>query len=302
MGRLLSAVDIGSNTVHLLVAEADAEGVRKVAENSEWLGLGEAVGRKGEISTAEADAVIKTLTSYKRISKTAKAEGWYVFGTEALRKAKNSKALIRRLKSEVGIDIDLITSDREAELGLRGTLIDCGGAESSLFVEVGGGSAQVAEVSADRLVSDRSLAIGTGALMARLDLDYPCSPHKVDALRSVVGEALEGALVSFNPEQMVVSGGVGRGLWRALHPDGDRMLHREELDYLIWATPRLTTTQIIERFRVKARRASTLLPGAIIFRSIMEAYKMDEMLISRFGVREGAILGMVEGSIKSCPL
>ena len=302
MGRLLSAVDIGSNTIHLLVAEADADGVRKVAESSEWLGLGEAVGRKGEISTVEADAVVKTLNNYKRISRTERAEGWYVFGTEALRKAKNSKSLLKRLKSELGMEVDLITSDREAELGLRGTLVDCGGTESALFVEVGGGSAQVAEIANDRLVSDRSLAIGTGALMAKLDLAHPCEHFKVDSLRSVVGEALQEALVSFEPERMIVSGGVGRGIWRALHADGDRMIHREELDYLIWATPRLTTQQIIERFRVKAKRASTLLPGAIIFRTIMEAYKMDEMLISRYGVREGAILGMVEGSIKPCPL
>lgn len=302
MGRILAAVDIGSNTVHLLVADADSVGVRRLSELNEWLSLGEIVARTGQIGVQVQDRVIRTLAEYKRHCKAEGAEGWYVFGTEALRKAKNSKVVLKRLRAELGIDLDLISGEREAELGVRGTLIDSDAAESMLMVEVGGGSAQVARVVEGKLISDHSLPIGTGALTGKVDLTAPCDQAHFEALERMVREAILTVPDRTPPDLMVASGGVGRGLWRALHPDGDRVLHRAELDYLVWATQRLDTDQIIARFRVKPKRAATLLPGAVVFRGVMESFNMEEMLVSRFGVREGAILEMFDGGIPICPL
>jgi exopolyphosphatase/guanosine-5'-triphosphate,3'-diphosphate pyrophosphatase len=299
---VLAAVDIGSNTVHLLIAQADSEGLQKISESSEWLGLGEIVGRTGEIGLSTLDLVVRTLREFKRQAKVENAGGWYVFGTEALRKASNSKSVLKRLRAEIGVSVDLITSDREAELGLRGASIDSGGARTSIFVEVGGGSAQIAEVRGERIISDKSLPIGTGALSAKIDYSCPCDSARVAELRAFVEGQLHAIGSNFRPERLVVSGGVGRGLWRALHPDGDRWLRAEELDYLVWSTQRLTPEEIIARFRVKPKRAATLLPGSIIFQTIMNLYKVDSMLVSRFGVREGAILEMNEGKVQPCPL
>ena len=79
-------------------------------------------------------------------------------------------------------------------------------------------------------------------------------------------------------------------------------IHIEELDYLIWATQRLSVEQIIRRFNVKARRAATLMIGAIIFREVMNQFGDDSMDVSEFGVREGAILELADGSLSGSPL
>jgi len=93
-------------------------------------------------------------------------------------------------------------------------------------------------------------------------------------------------------------GGVARGLWRALHPDGEKRLALAEIEYLIWATERLSTERIIERFNVKPKRAGTLLPGALVYLALMRKFGVAELAISEFGVREGAILNMAKGLIK----
>ena len=100
----------------------------------------------------------------------------------------------------------------------------------------------------------------------------------------------------------MASGGVARGLWRALHPDGEKRLHRAELEYLAWSVQRLTIDRAINRFGVKAKRVGTLLPGAMVYLALMERFDLTEMSVSEFGVREGAILEMARGKVEACPL
>lgn len=302
MGRVLSTVDIGSNTVHLLVAESDEGSVHRLIDENEWLNLGEIVAKEGDIPLPLQDALIDVLERYRLLSKAAKAERIYVFGTEAMRIARNSKKVIKRVRLEVGIDVELVSGQREAELGLAGVLVDSDGADEMIVAEVGGGSAQVAFAADGELKDDTSLPLGTGTLAARFGISFPCREEKVRELTSAIKKELARAIPHKEVELITASGGVARGIWRSLHPDGDREIAVQELDYLIWATQRLTVEHIGTRFLVKPRRAATLLSGAIVFRELLRRYERERMLVSRFGVREGAILQMALGRIKGCPL
>ncbi len=302
MGRVLSTVDIGSNTVHLLVAETDDGSLHRLTDENEWLNLGEVVAKEGEIPLPLQDTLIDVLERYRVLSKSDKAERMYIFGTEAMRVARNSKKVVKRVRLEIGVDVDLVSGPREAELGLAGVLVDSDGAEEMIVAEVGGGSAQVAFSVSGELREDTSLPLGTGRLMAQYGITYPCRKEKVEELTVSIQKELSKAVIHREVEQITASGGVARGIWRVLHPDGNREIATTELDYIIWATQRLTIDQIGARFQVKPRRAATPLLGAIIFRELLRRYGKDQMLVSRFGVREGAILQMATGRIKGCPL
>ncbi len=302
MGRVLSTVDIGSNTLHLLVADTNEGSIHRVTDVNEWLNLGEVVAREGEVPLPLQDQLIETLDVYRSQAKADRAERFYVFGTEAMRTAKNAKKVLKRIRVEVGVEVDLVSGQREAELGIAGVLVDSDGADEMIVAEVGGGSAQVAFARGGELVDDTSLPLGTGTLSARMGLFFPCREEKVQKLTEMIRKEIARAPEHPEVEQITASGGVARGIWRALHADSDREIAIQELDYLIWATQRLAIDQIGIRFQVKPRRAATLLPGAIIFREILRKYKRDRMLVSRFGVREGAVLQMATGRIKGCPL
>ncbi|HTQ12129.1 MAG TPA: hypothetical protein VMI31_18850 [Fimbriimonadaceae bacterium] len=302
MGRVLSTIDIGSNTVHLLVAETSDGSIHRVTDINEWLNLGEVVAKEGEVPLPLQDQLIEALDAYRGQAKSDKSERLYVFGTEAMRSARNSKKVLKRIRVEVGVEVDLVSGQREAELGLDGVLVDSDGADEMIVAEVGGGSAQVAYARNGALVEDSSLPLGTGTLSARFTMGFPCREQTVDELTIVIRKELAKANPSGAIEQITASGGVARGIWRALHPDGDREIGAPELDYLVWATQRLSIDQIVVRFQVKPRRAATLLPGAIIYREILRTFRKEKMLVSRFGVREGAVLQMATGRIKGCPL
>lgn len=296
MGRVLATVDIGSNTAHLLVADTESGSVRKIRDETNWLSLGEVVGRTRSIPNPLQETLIKTLLDFKRFANEQGAASVYVFGTEALRAASNSAEVLQRVHDSTGLRVELISGRREAELGLRGTLLDSGAA-SFLLVEVGGGSAQVAQCTRKKIKDEASLPLGTGMLIAKMGLTSPCDYAHLKKTQRFVEQALEGAELLNEAGPIVASGGVARGLWRALHPDGDRVLNVEELNYLIWSTQRLSGSEIGSRFQVKPKRALTLLPGAIVYKQVLEKTGQEEMTISRFGVREGALLEMSEGKI-----
>lgn len=299
--RILASADIGSNTVHLLVAEVEGGQVSRIGDTNEWISLGEIVGREGKIPDALADRLIKTLDAFRRQAAGQGAEAIYVFGTEALRKASNQERVLKAIRVATGIKVEIITGPQEAELGLRGAWLDCEGPGPFVMVEVGGGSAQVASCTVSKggepkIEHEVSLPIGTGTLLAHHDLTPPVSDAAVELLMTEI-EAKFSDLPKNQHARMIACGGVARGLWRALHPDGYRELSIEELDYLIWSTRRLSHDVVVDRFSVKPKRAATLLPGALVYRTLMKTCGFSTFTVSRFGVREGAILGMARGSI-----
>jgi exopolyphosphatase/guanosine-5'-triphosphate,3'-diphosphate pyrophosphatase len=144
--------------------------------------------------------------------------------------------------------------------------------------------------------------LGTGRVIAESDLRSPCPDYALQAAESYIEHTLEESGLDFKARRAVASGGVGRGLWRALHPDSEKVLSLIELDYVVWAASRLPPDRIVARFGVKQKRAGTLLPGALVYRALMRKFGVTEMVVSEFGIREGAVLEMAAGRIAKCPV
>jgi exopolyphosphatase/guanosine-5'-triphosphate,3'-diphosphate pyrophosphatase len=301
MPRVFAATDIGSNTVHLLVAQVGEGGMIRLRNESEWLSLGQIVVREGYIPESIARRLLATLKSFKSAATNARAAGFYVFATEAMRLAENHDELLARIRRQLGIEVDMISPRREAELSLRGVQLDSAAPGASVLVEVGGGSAQVARCRDDGTMTDEvSLPLGTGRLMVEAELTQPSDPGQQTRLARRIEEAFAVCSEWEPVSRLIGSGGVARGLWRALHPDGDRTLHRDELEYLRNATGRLDPETICTRFGVKVNRAHTLLPGSAVYLEALRVFGKGSMIVSEFGVREGAILEMANGRLEAC--
>jgi exopolyphosphatase/guanosine-5'-triphosphate,3'-diphosphate pyrophosphatase len=299
MARILAAADIGSNTAHLLVAATDGDIVMRIDNLNEWINLGEVVARQGEIPKEQVEQLVGSMKEFRRVAAAKRADKIYVFATEAMRVAKNHSSVLKRIKTETGIQVDLIPPQREAEFSFYGVRLDTKEIEPSLMLEVGGGSAQVAKVDGKAIIDEVSLPLGTGRIIAESGMANPCPPSVKSAAMEYIDRTLSRLKLGSVPaSNAIASGGVARGLWRALHPDGEKKLVREELEYLIWSTERLNVERIIERFSVKPKRAGTLLPGAMVYHGLMNHFGLDTLFVSEFGVREGAILDMARGSVK----
>lgn len=290
MTRILAAADIGSNTAHLLVAATDGELVMRIDNYNEWIPLGEVVSKQGTIPKDIVQQLVLAVKEFKRMAGTKQAENLYVFATEGMRMARNHGQVLQKIHSETGIRVEIISPQREAELSLRGLMLDCRNLGVDVMFEVGGGSLQIGRVQRNELREKESLPLGTGRIIAESGLRNPCPDWALKAAIHYISTTLERSVLEPSANMAVASGGVGRGLWRALHPDGEKMLSYEEVDYMAWAASRLPVDRLIARFNVKQRRAGTLLPGALVYRALMERFGVREMAISEFGIREGAIL------------
>ena len=283
--------------MHLLVGACSTSGVQRQENISDWLSLGKIVAEQGVIPEEKVVQVLSNAKAFKEIAKKSGAERMYFFGTEALRRAANHDEVMERLTNQTGLEVDLISPIREAELALTGSLIDMSTKKPLHFVELGGGSAQIAHYEDGEIITELSLPIGTGVLSQRVDLAYPAAERQVAEMKGVALE-VGGRLHEWpRANSLLVSGGVARGIWRALHPDGQPVVHIRELEYLIWDTQRLKPSLIESRYGVKTERAQTLLPGAIVYRELMRALGHQEMKVSLFGVREGALMKMRQGEI-----
>jgi exopolyphosphatase/guanosine-5'-triphosphate,3'-diphosphate pyrophosphatase len=293
MTRIVAAADIGSNTAHLLVAQTDGDIVMRIDNFNEWIPLGEVVSNLGHIPKEQAQALVLAVREFRRLATAKQAETLYVFATEGMRMAQNHEAILAKILAETGVTVDIISPYREVELSLGGVLLDSQNLGIDLMFEVGGGSLQLARVANNRLMETESLPLGTGRVIAESGLRNPCPPHALAAAIRYINHVLDGSELPTGAKTAVASGGVGRGLWRALNPDGEKSLGYEAIDYMAWAAARLPIERLVSRFNVKQRRAGTLLPGALIYRALLEKFNLREIAISEFGIREGAVRELV---------
>lgn len=295
--RVFAAADIGSNTAHLLVAATDGSLVMRIDNYNEWIPLGETVAREGAISKEQSHQLVSVVREFRRVSKDKQAQSLYVFATEGLRQASNHAQVARRIVTETGTKLEIITPRREAELSLGGISLDTRNLGAEILFEVGGGSVQIGLIEKGRLREEESLPLGTGRIIAESAMTCPCSDLSLRAAQNYIEAVLEESRIAPRRGIAVGSGGVVRGLWRALHPDGEKVLAMDEINYMVWASSRLPLDRIITRFGVKNRRATTLLPGALVFQALMRRFGLDQIAVSEFGIREGAILQMASGEI-----
>ncbi|MBS1701647.1 MAG: hypothetical protein JST12_08300 [Armatimonadetes bacterium] len=299
MVRTYAAADIGSNTAHLLVAATDGELVMRVDNLNEWIPLGEVVTRHGEIPKDVTEMLILAMKEFKRVATSKKVAGFYVFATEGTRMARNHRSVLDKIQKETGVKVEVISPETEAQLSFRGVLLDTRNIGAEILFEVGGGSAQIALIDDDKILEQVSLPMGTGRVMAETGLANPCPAYAMKAAQTYINRRLKDCPLEHQSKVAVISGGVGRGLWRALHPDGEKVLHRFELEYLLRVVESLSTDRISSRFAVKPKRAGTLLPGCLVYLALMERFGVEECVVSEFGVREGAILEMSAGRISA---
>lgn len=294
MGRLVAAADIGSNTAHLLVASVTQSGLKRLVNTSEWLSLGQVVATHGHIPKDDVRRLVGVMRSFRETIESYGVLDSYFFATEAVRRAENHEEVLRTIWEKAGVRVKVISPQREAELSHRAIQTDTAGDDPTLMVEAGGGSVQVAYCSDGAIQQEFSLAIGTGALTAAAKLTHPATQEQMEALYGAVRQACEAISSLPAVARIVGCGGVARGLWRALHPDGERTVEAQELAYLLWDCQRLEPKTISARYDVRLERAKTLVPGSAVFLEIMAQTAHDSMTVSQFGVREGAVLELTD--------
>ncbi|MGZ4631805.1 MAG: Ppx/GppA phosphatase family protein [Actinomycetes bacterium] len=308
----LAVLDVGSNTVHLLVVDAH-RGARPLPawSHKRELRLAEHMSADGSIDQAGADALVSAAREALAVAEDQGAEELMAFATSALREAANGSQVLARLREETGVDLELLTGRDEARLTFLAVRRWFGWSAGRLLVlDIGGGSLEVALGIDEEPDVTQSLPLGAGRLTRDLLPGDPPSKDDVKALRKYIrgelGRVLRPFAAGGAADHAVATSKTFKQLARitgappsAEGPDVARTLDAADLD--LWL-PRLAGMSSAERAElpgVSAARAPQLLAGALVAQATMDLFDVDSLSICPWALREGIILrrlDWIEGS------
>lgn len=299
----LAVLDVGSNTVHLLVVDA-YRGARPLPAYSHKaeLHLAEHLTDDGSIDRSGADALVDAVREALVVAEDQGSEDLMAFATSALREAPNGPKVLERVKSETGVDLEVLAGQDEARLTFLAARRWFGWSAGRLLViDIGGGSLEIALGIDEEPDVTESLPLGAGRLTRdRLPGDPP-DKDDVKALRKHVRAELGRVLRPFgaqgSPDAAVATSKTLKQLARltgaAPLSEGDDVARTLRRDDLAKWQVKLAEMTVKDRARlpgVSLGRARQLLAGAVVAEAAMDLFEVDSLAVCPWALREGVIL------------
>jgi exopolyphosphatase / guanosine-5'-triphosphate,3'-diphosphate pyrophosphatase len=287
--RRLAAVDIGSNTVHVLVADAVHGGLRDVAFYVEMPELALRLHRLGELGP---DGRRDALEALDTVLGQARAHGYreLVAGaTAAVRQAPDGVDLLREASEHIGVPVRLISERREAQLAFLGVASRHASEQEWVMADVGGGSTEVVAARGIAALAWASLPVGSGGFAARFLSDPPTLTERA-ALRSAAASVLEEAPRT-RCRALVVTGGTASTLPLAVsveHPP--ERLRRVDLTAAIARLDAGPAATVAAALGLPEARVRALRSGAEILGCLLDLCGRGELEVSHEGLRHGMLL------------
>lgn len=291
----LAAVDLGSNSFHMVVARVVDGDVQIVDKLRERVGLAEALDKEGNLRSEGIDLALETLTRFGQRLRGLPKDAVRAVGTNTLRKAKNSDKFLSKGKKALGYPIEIISGREEARLVYQGVArsIETDGARR-LVVDIGGGSTEcIVGENLETLIAD-SFYMGCVTFSMRFFKGGRISRKRMDAARTGAGVELQSVLSrykNFGWDQAVGSSGTVLAVANILHMEGwaDHAITRKGLkrltDYMIEAGH----VDNLKLEGLAADRAKVLPGGVAVLRAIFEDFGLEQMEASTGALREGLL-------------
>ncbi|WP_241440302.1 Ppx/GppA phosphatase family protein [Aquisalinus flavus] len=317
--RRYAAIDLGTNNCRLLIAVPQKDGFRVVDAFSRIVRLGEGVSQTGMLSDAAMDRTIEALTICREKIESRRVTAIRCIATQACRGAGNGGAFLERIKKETNLDFELITTEQEAALAVRGCMdLTDPKADAALVFDIGGGSTEISWVvkkSGDditnavfKLEAWTSIPIGVvtaserfgGAHLTREEYENTVDTIALEVTRFTGADHLKPLFESGRGHLLGTSGtvtslaGVHLGLKKYI---------RKEVDGIWLASERaLSISEKLRAMGFDARqkepcigpeRADLVVPGCAILEGILKAWPASRIRVADRGLREGILAELI---------
>ncbi|MER6066497.1 Ppx/GppA phosphatase family protein [Streptomyces sp. NPDC001792] len=299
----LGVLDVGSNTVHLLVVDAHP-GARPLPAHSHKaeLRLAQLLDESGAIDSDGIHKLVAVVQDALQAAEDKGVEDLLPFATSAVREATNADDVLARVEQETGVRLQVLTGAEEARLTFLAVRRWFGWSAGKLLVlDIGGGSLEIAYGIDEEPDTAVSLPLGAGRLTAGWLPGDPPSPEAVRALRRHVRTEIARTVGEFSrfgaPDHVVATSKTFKQLARiagaARSADGlyvQRELKRESLEAWVPRLAGMTVEQRAELPGVSDGRAGQLLAGALVAEAAMDLFGVENLEICPWALREGVIL------------
>lgn len=293
----LGAIDLGSNSIRCLVVNVIPTETythyKKASMTRLPVRLGADVFATGSISDETGDRLLHGLKAYSHIFQVHGVEGFRACATSAMREATNSAAWIETIRTETGIDVEVIDGQEEARLVFSSKIFDKIQPDESrfLFIDVGGGSTELTLFADGRAIDSISLPLGTVRRMAQ---GIPEGTwERMDAW-------IDGhAHPELGPLAAIGSGGNINKLYKLSGRQGGEPLSSVYLTQQIKALSGLTQDQLVLELGLNVDRADVLVPALEIYQRAMRRAGCRWIYVPKIGVADGIVRDVYHTAFKA---
>ncbi|HEY4183607.1 MAG TPA: Ppx/GppA phosphatase family protein [Polyangia bacterium] len=301
----IAALDVGSNSFHLIVVQVTATGHFEVLDRAkEMVRLGEGSLRSGIIPPDVFRRGLEALASLRRIADRHQPDALVAIATSAVREAQNGGEFVRAARDEVGVDIQVVRGQEEARLiylGARSSL-DLDGRRTVLF-DLGGGSMEVILADARECYFTDSLKLGVIRMTEEWGASDPPTAREISMLRERLRREMVPVIArvrSMGFDFVSMSSGTASALASLIARDDDKEKEKKEegavrkltMKALTEVERKLATLTHEQRMQlpgIDSRRADTILAGAIVLRTALELTGSEEATVCEAALREGIV-------------
>jgi exopolyphosphatase/guanosine-5'-triphosphate,3'-diphosphate pyrophosphatase len=305
----LAAIDVGSNSVHMVVADVNADGRVEVVDRvKEMVRLGRLTFTTGRLPPEAMDLAVRAVMTFSRLARARRVERIRAVATSAVREARNGMAFVRRLREETGLPVKVISGSEEARLIFRAAQHALGlEGGPHLLVDVGGGSVELVLVHAGKPLWLRSLPLGAARLTERFLTSDPPTARQVQRLERhlerQIGDLLVAARHSGVLRAIGTSGTVNIlvAMARAARGDDVGRLHgaaasAREIARLRRRVVALPASKRVELPGMDAKRADLMPAAAVLIDFVLSRVGAPELVACGWALREGVLLELAGAS------
>ena len=294
----VAAVDLGTNSTRLLVADVDDERIEEIARRLTITRLGEGVDGRRRLLPVPIARVRNCLADYRRELEALGAARTLAIATSAVRDAENGEAFLGEIEWGYGFTTRLLAGEEEAAMMVRGVTAGRPPLDDVLVVDIGGGSTELVLAADGEVATAASLDVGCVRLTERfLGSDPPSRPELAAA-----GAYVRSLLPQLEAESAIgVAGTVTTlatlDLADSEHDPAHTHGHRLQLAAVEEQLERLAAMTLDERLavpRIEPGRAPVIVAGIVVLREVMTNYGLAEIEVSERDILDGAALAAAE--------
>jgi len=290
---LCAAIDIGSNTTRVLVAEPIDGQLKKIMEQRAYTRINKALDGDGAIRTEKIDEVCDVVATQVRLAKELGAKEIRAVATAAVREAANGEEVAETISKAAGVPVEVLSDEEEGRLSFIGATKTLGHPVEGRVgvVDVGGGSSEVILGTVPGGAEEvRSWRVGSGVLADELISSDPPSAAEIRKVRDRIDDIFAGVEIE-HPSQAVAVGGSATSLRRLV----GAVLEYETLERAVRVLCGDPAADVARRFELDPERVRILTTGVLLLEKISELLGQP-LQIGKGGLREGVVLDLLNGN------
>lgn len=307
--ELLGAIDIGSNSIRMVIGQLLPDGSIEVLEKAQRaVRLGQDAFRRGQLDRVTMQGAVSILREYKRRFESYPVRHVWTVATSAVRESRNADVFVDRVLMATGLDVNIIDGPLEGRLTVSAlrSVLNAGspaiGAQT-LITEVGGGSTMLTVLEKGEIESSQSLGLGSIRLQEVLGTMGLPSLQVMDLMRNEIVSVLSSVESVMALKDVRTFFAVGADARFAASKIGRKsknpaftLIVRKDYDKFVETIKGLAIEQIVADFDLTYAEAETLLPALMVYQELLHATKAKEMIVSSVSMRDGLLLELARRS------